>query len=95
MTLFDFAVAYPSDDVGPYLELWGKVLTVSERFYTGQAIEVRTNEGVFSGYTNYSPKPSSCVWWAKIRIYDSGGGFYPDNKIMEWTSTKPEGLKDD
>ncbi len=81
--LFDPNFVYPSDGMGPYVELEGTVLGVSDF----GAVEVRVPEhGEFTGYNETmfkcrQPKAGDTVI---IRVYVKGGGWYPDNKIVQW-----------
>jgi hypothetical protein len=89
--LFDLEIVYPSDDVGPYIELNGIIAEIGEPLFDCVAIDVRTEYGILSGYTTHLPKSLPKVGWkAIIRLYNSGGGWYPDDKIVGWTS--PEGF---
>ena len=68
------------DDVGAYIDLEGEVVEVEE-----EAIRVKTEHGVFTGYFGLPNRLPSVGYRARIRVYDSGGGFYPDNRVMGWS----------
>lgn len=77
--LFDRNLVYPSDSIGPFTELLGVVTVVDELEVT-----VRTPEhGEFTGFASQPPKVGYIAW---IRIYNAGGGWYPDNRITRWSS---------
>lgn len=88
---FDLDVVYPSDSIGPYVELSGTVTRVDAEY---GGIDVEVEEGgapfVVTGYNElYRQRPEHAPrvgYTAQVRIYMSGGGFYPDNKIMGWRS---------
>ena len=91
--LFDPAVSYPSDrEGGEYLEFEGPVVEVGEPLdTTGDMLEmsavVRTEKGDFRGWTNYPARYGRLRVGdrATIRVYNSGGGWYPDDRITGWT----------
>jgi hypothetical protein len=86
-------VSYPSDrEGGEYLEFEGPVVEVGEPLdTTGDMLEmpvvVHTEKGDFRGWTNYPTHHGRLQVGdrATIRVYNSGGGWYPDDKIMGWT----------
>ena len=85
--LFEPGLVYPSDDVGFYDDLTGEVVSVkrhdSDDDYDYGSVDVKTEHGIFTGWTlvKYLPKIG---YSATIRVYDAGGGFYPDNRITGW-----------
>lgn len=80
--MFDRNFVYPSDNVGFYIKLEGTISEVSKCF-DGWKAAVKTDKGTFTGYGEYH---MPCIGYlARIRIYDSGGGFYPDNSITGWS----------
>lgn len=85
MTLFDPNVVYPLDEVGPYIELEGKVAHVGKQDNPDHEVlvTVQTKHGEFKGVTSRPPRPG---FSARIRVYNAGGGFYPDNRITGWSS---------
>lgn len=84
--LFDYKFVYPSDDYGGrYVELEGEVISTYSVDDDLHCIEVRTDKGDFSGYIEHG-KPAKIGTSATIRIYDAGGGWYPDNKIVSWST---------
>ena len=82
----------PSDRIGPYVELVGEVVKVGEPGFDSVAITVKTDKGTYMGYWEGPPSERGNVrtpklgQWARIRIYDAGGGWYPDNTISGWGS---------
>ena len=85
--LFNPDFVYPSDDVGPYVELDGTIVKIGEPSFYSVRIDVKTERGILSGYTTHLPKSLPQIGWkAIIRLYNSGGGWYPDDKIVGWTS---------
>ncbi len=85
--LFHDEFVYPSDENGRYTELTGEVIGVGEPISNDVAVKVQTNLGEFVGYylAKYAPKIG---YFAKIRIYEIGGGHYPDNQIKGWSRDK-------
>lgn len=83
--LFDRSFVYPSDEIGPYIELYGIVESVGDTTGEDVSVTVSTDKGKFVGYylSKHAPPIGSR---ASIRVYDAGGGFYPDNKITGWSS---------
>lgn len=92
--LFDPDICYPSDSTGPYQEFEGKIVKSEDLRDIGLAhvhVEVE-GHGVMDGYwhipDNHCDDPGSVPpvgGTARIRIYDSGGGWYPDDRIMGWS----------
>lgn len=97
--LFDPNLVYPCDDVGQYIDLEGTVIRV-DKFLTrdeqttaelleekapdsSTPVNVKTEHGVIQAYSHHPPKVG---YWAIVRVYAAGGGFYPDNKIISWSS---------
>lgn len=83
--LFEPNLVYPSDrDGGRYVELEGTLIEVraplSEK--ADYPCKVQTTKGVFDAFTGYVgsfvPEVGQLV---TVRIYDAGGGWYPDNRI--------------
>lgn len=88
--LFDPNLVYPSDEVGPHVDLEGIVIGVGVQFYPEYSwdevpVLVKTEYGNFTGYTSRPPKAG---YRATIRVYNSGGGWYPDDRIIGWTNDK-------
>lgn len=85
--LFDRSLVYPMDDVGCYVELTGEVVAVGEQDHPDDEVrvEVRTDRGTFDGYTVRPPKVGHT---ATVRVYDAGGGFYPDNRVVAWSAPR-------
>lgn len=90
--LFSKDFVCPCDDTGPYTDLEGKVVWVAEPpskvLDEDFQVEVQTLEGTFSVWTlgsvaiRFPPKVGDN---ARIRVYRSGGGWYPDNRLMGWS----------
>lgn len=83
--LFDPKLAYPRDEMGCYIEFTGEVVGVSgdpdSDFYSAEVFIASRNE---TG-RGYSRRPAPSVGdVATLRVYDSGGGWYPDDKIVGW-----------
>jgi len=85
MPLFDPTFVYPSDGYGSYLELEGEVILIGGTHLSNNdlPIVVRTALGDFTGYIRYDHAPE-VGYTAIIRVYDAGGGHYPDNRITSW-----------
>lgn len=91
--LFEPGLSYPSDrEGGRYVEFEGPVVEVGVPLgTTGDMLEmpvvVRTEKGDFRGWTNYPARHGRIEvgYRATIRVYDSGGGWYPDDRITGWT----------
>ena len=78
--LFDRNYAYPCDDVGPYVEIEGTLVSSKD----GAAIVEVPGRGRYTVYNEamldrFKPDPGDR---ARIRVYDAGGGFYPDDKLV-------------
>ncbi len=80
--LFDPRFVYPSDRIGRYQEFEGDV--VDARWDDEVTfLTVRTEYGDFEGVVRRrirTGRPKR----ACIRVYDIGGGFYPDHLIQEY-----------
>jgi hypothetical protein len=88
--LFDPDLSYPSDDVGKYLEVEGIVRSVEEWDVGHVHADVDTELGLVRAYGDLKPLVGSI---ATVRIYDSGGGWYPDDRLMGWKA--PDGTMGD
>jgi len=89
--LFDRSLVYPSDEFGPYIELEGSVVEVNDPLSCGSVgIKVRTDRGQFTAYV-CAPMAEFVAEakWARVRVYDSGGGWYPDNRVMSISQVRP------
>lgn len=91
MALFDPNLVYPCDSTGPYTELGGTIVSVGEPLHDDDldnsvAVKVETSEGAFTGYLTYSRMLPEVGYRAIIRLYRSGGGWYPDDRIVGWSS---------
>ena len=90
--LFDPRLVYPSDSTGTYIDLEGPVVEVGNPLDLASdmretSVTVRTEKGDFRGWASF---PARCGTpavgdRATIRVYDSGGGLYPDDKVTGWT----------
>jgi len=92
MNLFQDNLVYPNDDTGSYVELYGKVVETEE--FLGR-INVEVDGIVYTGYNSFYEKhPEDHMpkigYYAKIKIYRCGGGFYRDNRITGWSKEKYE-----
>ena len=80
---FDRNLAYPCDDVGAYQEVSGVVVETGEPL--GGSVRVVIETEKHGRITGYARKPmarsAKRAVWACIRVYDAGGGFYPDNSV--------------
>jgi hypothetical protein len=93
--LFDNNYVYPSDRYGgQYIVLSGEILSVSE-ICDHLSISVKTDKGTFTGYTPILSCNPKVGYIAQIKIYDCGGGWYPDNQIMGWSSSEKKIEKED
>lgn len=84
--LFQNGLVYPSDNIGPYVDLPGTVVTVDDDPLDDHVeVKVDTGDrGIFSGWILARIKPDvGCL--ATVRVYRAGGGFYPDNRIVGWS----------
>lgn len=100
--LFDPDLVYPSDGTGYYQDFEGKIVKSEDLSDLGFAYIHVEVEGVgsFSGVWRIPDAHRDDPRWippiggsARIRIYDAGGGWYPDNEIMGWT-WKPTSTND-
>lgn len=86
--LFEDGIAYPTDEVGEYIELEGKVVALEVEFgivdvlvkMDGSTTRILT--GIWPISSGRHAPDYGCI--ATIRVYRSGGGRYPDNKITSW-----------
>ena len=85
MILFDPHLVYPRDSTGPYIDLDGIIIESKRVDLTGDiqgwAI-IHTSKGDFEGYARRQPKVG---YHARIHVYDSGGGWYPDNLFLSYS----------
>lgn len=77
------------DAVGTYMEVVGQVLSVTiddeNDDWDDVEVSVRTLEyGDHSGWIakKHAPKAG---YMAAVRVYDAGGGHYPENRIVWWS----------
>jgi hypothetical protein len=89
--LFEPGLVYPEDrEGGRYVELDGDVIEVGDPSLGSSPavrVRVRTKKGDFDGYARLPSSRSICPkvgHHATIRLYDSGGGWYPDDRIVSW-----------
>ena len=78
------AYVYPSNRNGRYVELVGKVIGVGEPLTDSVAITVETRRGTFTGYYGKPDALPKIGYEANVRVYEGGGGWYPDNEIVSW-----------
>ena len=88
--LFDPNLVYPADEGGRFVDLIGTVIEVDNTHHDSFEWEeikvvVQTEQGTYEGYT---PRPPKVGYQATIRVYDAGGGWYPDNRIVGWSEEK-------
>ena len=88
MPLFKQNIVYPTDSYGgEYVDLDGTIIDVGEPLLCEQyGVKVMTSEGAFDGFTHEMTMgfPPKIGHFATIRIYNAGGGWYPDNRIISW-----------
>lgn len=88
--LFSPNFVYPNDGKSDYVELEGRITFVEPKQFRDGAyqIDVVTDHGVFTGYWDGPPSITGpeIGYMARIRVYRSGGGYYPDNEIRGWTT---------
>jgi len=87
--LFDRNLVYPCDNIGPFMDLEGEVVKLGEPWekynnFTQVSVKVKTERGTFTGWYE-GPQPPEIGYRATIRLYDSGGGWYPDDIIVGWS----------
>lgn len=91
--LFKEGFVYPSDTYGgKYVELEGTITAVGEALSTDAdyPVTVATDQGEFRGFTSYTGGfPPQVGFHAQIRVYDAGGGWYPDNRVTGWRNKAP------
>jgi len=82
--LFNPHLVYPSDEFGPYLELVGQVTSVNDPLSGGEVgVKVQTERGQFTAYVcKFMAEAVKMGKWVRVRVYDVGGGWYPDNRVM-------------
>lgn len=91
--LFEPGVSYPSDrEGGEYIEFEGPVIEVGKPLdetsdMRETPVTVRTDKGDLRGWATFPSRCGTPVVGdrATIRVYASGGGWYPDNKVTGWT----------
>lgn len=87
MSLFERSrgVVYPSDQYGEYIELEGEVTWVeADEDNEPYSAKVHTPEGTFDCFGT-GQKPA-VGYRARVRIYNAGGGWYPDDRIIGWSA---------
>jgi hypothetical protein len=88
--LFDRKYVYPSDGIGEYVTLEGPV--VAFKVFEDREllkVTVRTKHGDMTGWAEGRMADATDIGNVKqatIRVYNAGGGFYPDNRItgLSW-----------
>ena len=99
--LFEPGFVYPCDGIGEYEDLTGEIVGVDEFDDDDDCVAVKVKIegiegcGVITGFwrlpsTRSAPKLGH---YAKIKVYRSGGGFYPDDIITGWSVNKFEEYK--
>ena len=98
--LFEPGFVYPCDSIGEYEDLTGEVVHVDEFDDDDDCVAVKVkieDVAVITGFWRLPNSNRKSVWcaplkgyYAKIRVYRSGGGFYPDDIITGWSITKFE-----
>lgn len=92
-------LSYPSDRIGRYQEFEGKIVHTDAPRGSGVYYVAVLVEGVgrLLGYWEIPDSHRDDSSWAppvggtaRIRVYDSGGAWYPDNRIMGF-SGRPAG----
>jgi hypothetical protein len=88
--LFNPHLVYPSDEFGPYLELVGQIVSVNSPLSGGEVgVKVKTERGQFTAYVcKHMSDFVGMAKWVRVRVYDSGGGWYPDNRVMSISQDK-------
>jgi hypothetical protein len=76
--IFEPDLVCPSDGIGSYVDLVGIVIS-SVSTFDSFLVQVQTLDRKFSAISKLQPKPG---FLAVVRIYQSGGGFYPDNRVI-------------
>lgn len=85
--LFESGVVYPSDSYGGrYVELVGKVTQVHPNTHDGDDVRVTVNVPEFGEFDGWAWRRSvpNTGYEATIRVYDIGGGWYRDHRIVGW-----------
>jgi hypothetical protein len=82
---------FPCDVNGHYRTLSGKIVSINNGFKREDGtfdlvkVEVMTEYGCLYGFITTPPKPK-VGYDAKIRVYNCGGGWYPDDLIEWWSN---------
>ncbi len=88
-SLFKPGFVYPRDHVGEYVELEGKIVAVDEWLPNELKIIIAVKGNTYVAYTrkfgNALPEIGDI---GKIKHYDWGGGFYPDDVIIGWSKAE-------
>lgn len=93
MGLFDPNLVYPCDrEGGRHVDLEGVITKVGDIDIGGEqlrevSVTVQTKHGPYTGFVRYPRTSAFCPepgHHATIRVYDCGGGWYPDNRIISW-----------
>ena len=83
--LFDNRYVYSCDSVGEHRDLEGKVVYVDpDPIDECVAVDVDTEYGVIQGFTYTDTHLPKVGYTATIRVYNSRGGWYPDDRIVGW-----------
>ncbi len=85
MPLFEPGLKYPRDRVGEYVDVIGEVVLFEE----DGCVTISTSYGNIRGWTDedgpitrYAMQNPGVLKYAHIRVYNAGGGWYPDNKLI-------------
>lgn len=89
--LFDPKYVYPTDRRGGrFCDLSGVIVSRSLEWPDCASIEVETARGTFTGFLGEPMvEVARRAKYARIRCYDWGGGWYPDNRIQSLSTRKP------
>jgi len=80
----------PWDFIGPYVEATGLVIAVEsidQDDPEGQTeVTIRTPDGSTARGWILSRRAPKVGYTATIRLYEAGGGWYPDDRVTSWSS---------
>jgi hypothetical protein len=91
MMLFEPNTVYPNDSgvggMGEYIDVEGEIISVGPSLDDAVKVTISSKHGAVSGWAHgptgsYFSTHPMVGSRATIRVYRSGGGWYPDNRVI-------------